>query len=319
MTSATGGHQSAIRTRQSEIPRACSPLLILTADDFGSSSRANAAILTAHREGVLAAASLMVTGEAAAEAAALAREHPGLRVGLHLVLVDGRPALGPDRVPALVDRAGQFPASPVAAGLRYGLRPSARGQLAAEIAAQFDRFAATGLPLDHVSGHHHLHLHPAAWDLVIGEAERRGAAGVRVTRDDLRLALRWERRGLLVRAAQAAPLAALARRCRRRIALPEGGEGGARRRPPVRHVDRVYGVLQVGEMTEAYLLWLLAELPAANAEILFHPGAERGALRNGGLDLETQALTSPAVRAAIAARGFRTGGYADLAAAEPSA
>lgn len=279
----------------------------------------NAAILTAHRDGVLAAASLMVTGEAAAEAVALARAHPGLRVGLHIVLVEGRSALGPDQVPALVDRAGQFPSSPVAAGLRYGLRLSARGQLAAEIAAQFERFAATGLPLDHVNGHHHLHMHPAAWDLVMGEAARRGAAGVRVTRDHLGLALRWERRGLLARAVRAAPLAALARRCRRRVAPPGGGDGGGRRRSPVRYVDRVYGVLQVGEMTESYLLWLLGEIPAGDAEILFHPGGERGAMRDGGPDLETQALTSPAVRAAIAARGFRTGGYRDLAAAGASA
>jgi hypothetical protein len=42
-------------------------------------------------------------------------------------------------------------------------------------------------------------------------------------------------------------------------------------------------------------------------------------MRDGGPDLETQALTSPAVRAAIAARGFRTGGYRDLAAAGASA
>jgi hypothetical protein len=84
-------------------------------------------------------------------------------------------------------------------------------------------------------------------------------------------------------------------------------------------VDRVYGVLQVGEMTESYLLWLLGEIPAGDAEILFHPGGERGAMRDGGPDLETQALTSPAVRAAIAARGFRTGGYRDLAAAGASA
>jgi hopanoid biosynthesis associated protein HpnK len=279
------------------------PLLILTADDFGSSHRGNAAILQAHRGGVLAAASLMVAGAAAAEAVAMARAHPALRVGLHLVLVDGASALGSARAPHLVDRDSRFPASPLAAGLRYGLRPGVRDELAGEIRAQFERFAATGLPLDHVNGHHHLHMHPAVWPLVVAEAERRGAAGVRVTREDLRMALRWDRRGVAVRAAHAAALAGLARRCRRGLA-------GRR----LRRVDRVYGVLQVGEMTEAYLLWLLEAIPPADAEILFHPGAERGAMRDGGPDLETQALASPVVRAAIAARGFRTGGYTDLGA-----
>ena len=282
------------------------PLLILTADDFGSSGRVNAAIVRAHREGVLAAASLMVTGEAVGEAVALARAHPGLRVGLHVVLLDGRSALPPGCAPALADGAGRLPASPLGAGVRYGLRPGTRAQLAAEIGAQFDRFAATGLPLDHVNGHHHLHMHPAVWDLVAAEAARRGAAGVRVTRDDLRLALRWDRRGLVVRAVHAAALAALARRCAGRL---PGGR--------LRRVDRVYGVLQVGEMTEAYLVWLLENVPPADAEILFHPGAARGAMRDGGPDLETQALVSPVVRTAIGARGFRTGGYTDLAPADP--
>lgn len=277
------------------------PILILTADDFGASPRANAAIAQAHREGVLTAASLMVTGTAADEAVALAQACPGLRVGLHLVLVDGRCALEPGRLPGLVDGAGRFPASPFSAGLRYGLSPGMRARLAEEIRAQFDAFAATGLALDHVSGHHHLHMHPAVWDLVAAEAERRGAGGVRITRDDLRMALRWERRGLAVRAVHAAALAGLARRCRRRLA-------GRR----LRCVDRVYGVLQVGEMTEAYLVWLLEAMPPVHAEILFHPGAERGAMRDGGPDLETRALTSPAARAAIAARGFRTGSYMDL-------
>lgn len=280
------------------------PLLIITADDFGCSTRVNAAIVRAHGEGALGAASLMVTGKAADEAVALARTHPRLRVGLHLVLVDGRAVLPPDRIPGLVDAAGDFPRSPFTAGVGYGLRPGVRAQLAAEIRAQFDRFAATGLPLDHVNGHHHLHMHPAVWDLVVAEAARRGAAGVRVTRDDLPLALRWDRRGLVARAAHAAPLAALARWCARRSA------GGGLRR-----VDRVYGVLQVGEMTEAYLLWLLETIPPADAEILCHPGAPRGVMRDGGPDPETQALLSPEVRAAIAARGFRTGGYRDLAPA----
>ena len=52
-----------------------------------------------HREGVLTAASLMVTGDAVDEAVELARAMPTLAVGLHVVLADGRRgvAAGPDR------------------------------------------------------------------------------------------------------------------------------------------------------------------------------------------------------------------------------
>ncbi len=278
-----------------------SPTLILTADDFGASPQVNAAILQAHQKGVLSSASLIVTAPAATEAVAGAQACPNLRVGLHLVVVDGHSALTPERLPGIVDPSGRFPASPLVAGWRYGLRSGLRRKLAAEVRAQFDRFAATGLPLDHVTGHHHLHMHPAVWPLVIAEAERHAAAGIRVTREDLGLMLRWDRRHLILRTAHAAVLAWLARRCRRGL--------GARR---LRYIPRVYGVLPGGGLTEEYLLWLVKALPRAEAEIIFHPGAERASPPEPGADGETQALTSPALREAIAARGFRLGGYTDL-------
>ncbi|HYS44667.1 MAG TPA: ChbG/HpnK family deacetylase, partial [Geobacteraceae bacterium] len=98
--------------------------LIINADDFGLSSGANRAIIKAWREGVLTSASLMVTGEAFDEAVALARENPGLQVGLHLTLVQGRAALPHGGFPTLIDEQGHFPNDPVIAGMRYFfLRP----------------------------------------------------------------------------------------------------------------------------------------------------------------------------------------------------
>jgi predicted glycoside hydrolase/deacetylase ChbG (UPF0249 family) len=103
------------------VPRAprCSlrsPSLRVNADDFGRSRRVNDAIVRAHREGVLTSTSLMVGEPAAEEAVALARENPGLGVGLHLVLADGF-ASGPKGAP-IVDAEGRLPADPVAAGMR---------------------------------------------------------------------------------------------------------------------------------------------------------------------------------------------------------
>src|SRR6185369_9066073 len=78
--------------------------LIVSGDDFGAAAEVNAAVIRAHREGVLTSTSLMVRGDAAAEAVALARATPTLAVGLHLVLVQGRPAAPPAEIPALVAR-----------------------------------------------------------------------------------------------------------------------------------------------------------------------------------------------------------------------
>lgn len=57
--------------------------LIVNADDFGASTGINAGIVECHVGGVVTSASLMVTGRAAEQAAALARAHPRLSVGLH--------------------------------------------------------------------------------------------------------------------------------------------------------------------------------------------------------------------------------------------
>jgi hypothetical protein len=98
--------------------------LILNADDFGIAPEVNEAVERAHREGVLRAASLMVGAPAAGDAVARARRLPNLAVGLHVVLVHGRPVLPPARIPDLVDREGNFLTDLTRAGLRFFFRPA---------------------------------------------------------------------------------------------------------------------------------------------------------------------------------------------------
>ncbi|MDP9085560.1 MAG: hopanoid biosynthesis-associated protein HpnK, partial [Pseudomonadota bacterium] len=153
--------------------------LIITADDFGASIAVNQAVELAHRGGILSAASLMMSGAAAADAVARARTMPSLGVGLHLVLVEGKPTLPPEAIPDLVDASGHFSANMVRTAFAIALKPATRRQLHAEIAAQFAAFAATGLPLDHVNAHKHFHLHPMVASAVIEIGKRYGMKAVR--------------------------------------------------------------------------------------------------------------------------------------------
>jgi predicted glycoside hydrolase/deacetylase ChbG (UPF0249 family) len=158
-------------------------LLIINADDFGSSDVVNAAVARAHRDGMLTSASLMVTGEAVEEAVSIARDLPTLAVGLHLALSNARSALSRD----------SFPDSPVACAMRYYFSRKARLQIKDEIQAQFVAFAQTGLKLSHVDGHQHLHAHPAVLPTVIELAVRYGARGIRVPRESFFANLRADR------------------------------------------------------------------------------------------------------------------------------
>jgi chitin disaccharide deacetylase len=274
--------------------------LIINADDFGRSTEINRAVLRAHREGVLNSASLMVAGEAADEAVEIARQNPGLAVGLHLVVVEGPAVLPPARIPHLVGTDGRFPNAPVKLGLRYAFSRAARSELDAEIAAQFERFAATGLPLSHVDGHQHMHMNPAVFDRMLPLAKQFGAKRIRIVRDDLRLALRYDRRHAIGKCIGTAIFAALARRAKQRCDLPAP--------------KRTYGFLQSGQMTELYVLLAIPQMPDF-AEIYFHPtdGPRLDELGPNPGDLST--LLNPAVRQAFEARALLLSSSAGEAAA----
>jgi chitin disaccharide deacetylase len=157
--------------------------LIVNADDFGIALEVNEAVERGHREGVLRSASLMVGARAAADAIERARRLPELAVGLHVVLVNGRPVLPRERIPDLVDEHGEFFGDLLRAGLRFFFLPGIRAQLAAEIRAQFERFTQTGLTLDHADAQSHMHVHPTIFRLIVEIGREYGLRAVRIRRN----------------------------------------------------------------------------------------------------------------------------------------
>ena len=295
-------------SRQSPLPiqPATRPVpLIINGDDFGYSEAVNRAIVQAHCEGVLTSASLMVNERAAAEAVELARAHPGLAVGLHLVLVLGRAALPHAELPAITNAAGRFTDSSFRAGVQYYFSPRARREVRREMRAQFERFAATGLAFSHVDGHTHLHQHPVIFEELLRLCEEFRVPRVRVVRGEMRTSLRLDRRHLPIKLVWGTVFHLLGRWCERRLA----GRGFVRPR-------RVYGLLQSGDMNETYLLGLLETMAREPSEIYAHPLAPDAAADdvrdNPGGERELQALLSGRVRAAIAQAGFQLATYRTL-------
>lgn len=268
--------------------------LIVNADDFGRSSSINAAVIRAHREGILTATSLMTNEPAFDEAVALARENPKLGVGLHLTLLCGHSALSQKRIPGLVNERGEFSSNPVGAGFRYFANRGLREQFGAEIEAQFARFRATGLPLDHVNGHLHLHLHPTIFPMLMASAEKFGIRQLRLTRDCF-----WMNAGLvkgrwLYRLSHALIYAALSRRAR-----------GALRQREIRHAKLTFGLLQDSHVDEAFVLKLLPHLPPGDSELYSHPSLDK-------FKHEFDALVSPCVKALVDRERIQLIRYQDL-------
>ncbi len=281
--------------------------LIVSADDFGMSPGVNAGILRAHREGVLTDAGLMVNGAAAVEAVELARAAPDLSVGLHLVLAQGKATLPPREIPDLVDGEGFFRVHPIRAALGYFFTPGVRAQVRREIAAQIEKFLATGLPLSHVDGHVNIHMHPTILNILLEVAPRYGIGALRLTREPLALALRLDRGHAPRKLAEGVIFNALTACARPRL----DARG-------VRHPDRLFGLHQSGHVTEAYLLRLLPRLQPGVTELYCHPAqldaeARRWRPPDYESEAELAALTSPRIGGLLQELGIERIRYRDLA------
>jgi hopanoid biosynthesis associated protein HpnK len=282
--------------------------LIVTADDFGLCEPVNEAVEIAHRDGILSTASLMVGGSAAADAVARARRLPELRVGLHVVVVEDRPVLPGAQVGHLTDGDGYLSRNLVTAGVRFFFDPAARRQLEAEIRAQFEAFAATGLTLDHVNAHNHMHLHPTVLGIILRVGREFGLCAMRVPYEPPLVAWRVTGRGLGPKLAAAAGLAPWLGLLRARL-----------QRRGIRANDVVLGLGASGAMDETTVLRLLELVPDGRvAEMYFHPATRRSPESDRTMpsyrqQAELAALTSPRVRRALETCEIRLVTFADLA------
>ncbi|MFM6307222.1 MAG: hopanoid biosynthesis-associated protein HpnK, partial [Dolichospermum sp.] len=269
-----------------------SHFLVINADDFGFSDSVNTAIIQAHTQGILTSTSLMVTGNAAENAIFLAKNHPNLAVGLHLVLVCGKSVLPPAQIPHLVDSQGNFSHNPTQAGLNYQFNQATRAELRLEIRAQLEKFRDSGLNLSHVDGHLHLHVHPVILNILTEFAAEFKIKFIRLPSEELTKNLKIDRRNLLTKIVWSIVFGQ----------LRNYGEGLLKSHN-IKYADRVYGLLQTGNVSEEYLLSLIPQIEAELVEIYAHPALVNTDINNGG-EIELKALLSHKVRELLTVKGF---------------
>lgn len=248
----------------------------------------------------------MVTAPAATEAAALARDLPGLDTGLHLVLTDGLPPAAGDSSGALAPDQ-RFPASPLVQGLRLFWGRGARERLRKEIAAQLDHFLSQQLPLAHLDGHMMLHVHPTVLDVIVDLARDYPIPAVRLPREPLWEVLAFDRAAVIRRGVEGVIFRLLSARARPRLATAGIG-----------HADGIRGLYRTGCMTLPYLRHVIRRLPEGVTEVYTHPTASVPGVTpvhpphyRGTEELE--ALCCPDLRAEIERRGIALVGTSALA------
>ena len=280
--------------------------VIFTADDFGLSPALNGAVGLAHRYGLLRNAGLMAAGPHAAAAFRLARELPGLCLGVHLTLIQGRSVLPPENIPHLTDSRGRFPNDPVQVGWRYFFQPRLLPEIKAELRAQIETVLKAGLTPWHLNGHVNLHLHPRIFPLVLELAREYRIPALRLAREDWRTTLALAPDHPLPKVAQGLIFTLLCRRARRQT-MAAG----------LICNDHLFGLLNDGRMTESYLLGLVPRLRPGVTEIYCHPGLfadpelKRWAPAYRRQE-ELAALLSPRLKEALAAAGVKVSDFREL-------
>ena len=284
--------------------------LIINADDFGFTSGVNRAILEAHSHGVVTSATLMANGPAFAEAVQLAGTVPKLSIGCHVVLTDGEPVLGAERLPSFTS-GSHFRDGMIAFAARAIAGRIDGDEIAAEASAQIRKIQSAGIAVSHIDTHKHTHLFPKILQPLLRAAAN---CGVRAVRNPFgpRLPLRSShllaRPGLWTRYAEVRILGAFAGKFREAVD-----------REGFTTPDGTLGIVVTGALDETLFYAIARSIPEGTWEFVCHPGYNDADLQAGKTRLresretELRVLTLPAVREVLAQQGIELISYRELA------
>jgi len=265
----------------------------VTGDDFGLSIPVNEAVSQAHQKGILTSTSLMVAAPELDDAVARAKQLPDLNVGLHLVLSNGRSCLPATDIPDLVNADGEFSNKLVSSGIKMFFNASVKQQLKDEVRAQFEAFKATGLRLDHVNAHNHMHLHPAVFDAIIEIGKDYAMDAVRIPDEKPLQALIGSRKEKITRFAIWLLLKPFTSRMKKRLIENN-----------IKYNTNIYGFHHTGHMNLDTLVRILPNLEDGLSEIYLHPATGPWAdmdpaVKDYEFEAEYKALIHPRIKRII--------------------
>jgi len=144
--------------------------LIINADDFGLTSSVNNAIIDVYKAGNLTSTTLMINMAGSEEAIELSRQNPGLAIGLHFCITEGRPLTD---CASLLDEEGYFTSRGmlIKRCLKHQIKED---DLQKEFLAQYDKAIAAGIDLTHIDSHQHILQIPFVYQALNPIFQRKG-------------------------------------------------------------------------------------------------------------------------------------------------
>jgi predicted glycoside hydrolase/deacetylase ChbG (UPF0249 family) len=158
--------------------------IVINADDFGLSQGTNIAIKEGHQKGILTSASLFATTPALSEAIEIAKQNPGLGIGIHLSLTWGKSVLPANQIPLLVDKNGYFFPSYLRLIILSITNQNFLKQVENEFDAQINKLSQLGIGIDHINSQQHVHMIPSLFSIVQKLAQRHRVKYVRYSNEN---------------------------------------------------------------------------------------------------------------------------------------
>lgn len=237
--------------------------LIVNADDFGLHKEINKGIIKGYKEGFITSTSLMCSAPAFEDAVALARQNPGLGIGIHLTLVGSVPSVLPRKqIATLVDEAGLFPENYIVFAKKFYTKQVKMVQLELELRAQIEKALATGLNITHVDSHQHTHVLPGMTGLVVKLCSEYQIKNIRIPQEGYFFSGGFA--GGLGRKIGRAGLSFCA--C---LAAMQAKNAG------LKYPDSFFGMLAGGNLNEQLVGNIITALPEGVSEIMTHPGLNK--------------------------------------------
>lgn len=126
--------------------------LIVNADDFGLSEAVNYGIISAYKNGIVRSTTIMPGMPAFEHGIELLKENPGLGCGVHMTLSLNKPILNNHKT--IVDENGNFykRITNELVEEKFDLE-----EVYDEFCSQIDKVINSGVKVDHLDSHHHVH------------------------------------------------------------------------------------------------------------------------------------------------------------------
>ncbi|MDB6367016.1 ChbG/HpnK family deacetylase [Photorhabdus bodei] len=129
--------------------------IIFNADDFGLSKEVTDSIIFSYKKGIISHTTMLVNMDDSDRAAMLYKNHPQLRIGLHINLIEGSPLTEEIKSSKLFCENGKFKLNIKRRRLFISIKQYV--YLYKEILAQLNKLKNYSINVSHIDSHQHTH------------------------------------------------------------------------------------------------------------------------------------------------------------------